>query len=505
MTVTAAEARIEYAGNGATKVFAYPYQFFQADDLDVWLFNDATGEGVEQILGGDYTVTGELNPTGGNVTFTVAPPAGYTIIIINNPDIVQTLHYVNADDFPADSHEQGLDRLTKICQRLSDRVDRAVRAPDYAPEDQVPDAGSLLSLVEDAQEAADESAVSAAAAASSADSADTSEANANNAADIATTQAGDAAASASNALNFASAASASANDAADSAAQANVDKIEWQGLWSAATQYAANDAVSLAGTSYIAKVANMNNSPDTHPTLWDVLAAKGAAGPAGSGSGDMLRANNLNDVASISTSRNNLGLKGAAILDVGTTAGTVAAGDDARINGAVQHTGDTMVGHLGLPTGPAATQAVRKDYVDAAVAAVPAPPVAATAAEYIANSAPTKMLTPGAAWGAAQFAALADAATVTPDFSLGLDFFWGIAGAGRTLANPLNAKVGQKGIILVNQDATGGRTITTWGSAWKFPGGAKPVLSTGASMADVISYWVYAPSFIVCNFSSGLA
>ena len=35
MTVTAAEARIEYAGNGATKVFAYPYQFFQADDLDV--------------------------------------------------------------------------------------------------------------------------------------------------------------------------------------------------------------------------------------------------------------------------------------------------------------------------------------------------------------------------------------------------------------------------------------------------------------------------------------
>jgi len=501
MTVTAAEARIEYAGNGATKVFAYPYQFFQADDLDVWLFNDATGEGVEQILGSDYTVTGELNPTGGNVAFTVAPPAGYTVIIINNPDIVQTLHYVNADDFPADSHEQGLDRLTKICQRLSDRVDRAVRAPDYAPEDQVPDAGSLLSLVEDAQEAADESAVSAAAAASSADSADTSEANAASAADTATTQAGYAAASASNALNFASAASASANDAADSAAQANVDKIEWQGLWSAATQYAANDAVSLAGTSYIAKVANMNNSPDTHPTLWDVLAAKGAAGPAGSGSGDMLRANNLNDVASISTSRNNLGLKGAAILDVGTTAGTVAAGDDARINGAVQHTGDTMVGHLGLPTGPAATQAVRKDYVDAAVAAGAAP-AAATAAEYIANSAPTKMLTPGAAWAAAaNQTVLVDAATVTPDFSTSLDFSWTLGAAGRTMANPINVKLGQKGLIVLLPGASG--TITTWGSNWKFPGGVKPALTVNG--IDIISYFVANSTFVACTFTPGFA
>ena len=45
---------------------------------------------------------------------TVAPPGGTTLIIINDPDIVQTLHYVNADDFPADCHEQGLDRLTKI-------------------------------------------------------------------------------------------------------------------------------------------------------------------------------------------------------------------------------------------------------------------------------------------------------------------------------------------------------------------------------------------------------
>jgi len=45
-------------------------------------------------------------------------------------------------------------------------------------------------------------------------------------------------------------------------------------------------------------------------------------------------ANNLSDLASASTSRTNLGLGGAATLNVGTTTGTVAAGDDSRITNA---------------------------------------------------------------------------------------------------------------------------------------------------------------------------
>jgi hypothetical protein len=47
-------------------------------------------------------------------------------------------------------------------------------------------------------------------------------------------------------------------------------------------------------------------------------------------------ANNLSDVSSASTARSNLGLGSAASLSVGTTSGTVAAGDDARITGALQ-------------------------------------------------------------------------------------------------------------------------------------------------------------------------
>ncbi|HVG51537.1 MAG TPA: hypothetical protein VM867_07890 [Xanthobacteraceae bacterium] len=120
-------------------------------------------------------------------------------------------------------------------------------------------------------------------------------------------------------------------------------------------------------------------------------------------------------------------------------------------------------------------------------------PVAATVAEYRAGTVADKYISPAVAFGAAATVMLTDAASVAPDLSLGFDFQWNINAAGRTLANPTNAKPGQKGIILlVNSSGT----VTTYGSAYKFPGAVKPASIAG--QIDILSYIVIDASNIYC-------
>lgn len=99
---------------------------------------------------------------------------------------------------------------------------------------------------------------------------------------------------------------------------------------------------------------------------------------------------------------------------------------------------------------------------------------------------------------------LADGATVTPNLGLGQDFEWTIAG-NRTLANPTNALAGMTGTLRVTQDATGSRVVT-YGTNWRFPGGAAGgVLSTAANAVDVIRYTVGSDGMFYCRLDKALA
>jgi hypothetical protein len=97
---------------------------------------------------------------------------------------------------------------------------------------------------------------------------------------------------------------------------------------------------------------------------------------------------------------------------------------------------------------------------------------------------------------------LTDGATIAPDFSASNNFELTLTDVGRTLANPTNITAGQSGVIVINQDATGSRTITSYGSYFKFPGGTAPTLSTGANALDVLSYYCVSSTVIVASLGA---
>jgi hypothetical protein len=196
-------------------------------------------------------------------------------------------------------------------------------------------------------------------------------------------------------------------------------------------------------------------------------ASSGAAG----GTGDLLAANNLSDVASAPTAFGNI----------------------------KQNATDAATGVVEL-----ATDAETQTGTDAVRAITPANLTAkeATAAQYRNNTA-DRILTTDVVWAAMAEVALTDGATITPDFTAGIDF--GVTlGGNRTLANPTTPKVGQKGRIRLTQDGTGSRTLA-YGSSYKWAGGIVGVLSTAAGSIDFLDYDVHTTTHIRVSLSRGSA
>ena len=129
MTVSTTSNKVSFSANGSTTVFAYNFKIFADADLTV-IIRAADGTETTKTLTTHYTVSGAGSSSGGNVTFTSGntPANGETVVIQRKLTLTQGTDYVANDPFPAESHEDALDRLTFITQQIQEEVDRSIKA-----------------------------------------------------------------------------------------------------------------------------------------------------------------------------------------------------------------------------------------------------------------------------------------------------------------------------------------------------------------------------------------
>ena len=104
--------------------------------------------------------------------------------------------------------------------------------------------------------------------------------------------------------------------------------MNFRGVWSAAAEYAVNDAVTFAGSTYLALVAGNNAEPDLYPGSWAVLAQAGGVGATGAqGAAATVTVGAVTTLAAgAAATVTNSGTAQAAVLNFGIPQGAAGTG-----------------------------------------------------------------------------------------------------------------------------------------------------------------------------------
>ena len=139
MTVSNQKSKVEYTANGTSKNFEVPFYFIRKKDLVVYRkIGEAPKELLKQDI--DYSISGSAAdkqseigyPKGGTVVLTDMPLNGTKITIMRVVELTQLTDYQEAGTFPAELHEQALDKLTMQIQQLAEEIDRAVKVDVFS-------------------------------------------------------------------------------------------------------------------------------------------------------------------------------------------------------------------------------------------------------------------------------------------------------------------------------------------------------------------------------------
>jgi hypothetical protein len=126
MTISSTTVKNSYSGNSSTTVFAYTFKIFADSDIQV-IIRSSTGTETTKTITTHYTVSGAGDANGGSVTFLTAPVTGETVVLIRNVPQTQAIDYIANDPFPAETHEEGLDRATMTIQQMQEEINRSIK------------------------------------------------------------------------------------------------------------------------------------------------------------------------------------------------------------------------------------------------------------------------------------------------------------------------------------------------------------------------------------------
>jgi len=128
MTISSTTVKNSYSGNGTLDTFNYTFKVFADADIQV-IIRDASATETVKTLTTHYTVTGAGSASGGTIVFTAGniPSATETVVIRRASPQTQAIDYIANDPFPAESHEEGLDRSMMAIQQLQEEIDRSIK------------------------------------------------------------------------------------------------------------------------------------------------------------------------------------------------------------------------------------------------------------------------------------------------------------------------------------------------------------------------------------------
>lgn len=154
MSVSSTDNQVIYTGSGTTGPFDFTFRIFETTDLVVQKLTIETEAIVTLTETTDYTVTidGEV---GGDVTLVASLSSAYKLIITRVLPLTQDIDYVENDPFPAESHEEGLDRGVMIDQQLQEQIDRCIIATPGTDVPTIEDINDAVADAEAAQAAAE--------------------------------------------------------------------------------------------------------------------------------------------------------------------------------------------------------------------------------------------------------------------------------------------------------------------------------------------------------------